>query len=121
MIPATLVAGIATFTWPLARDIPSLVVVSIVYGFTSAIFLGLVAIPIIHMGETADVGRRAGIVYSLNGAVVLAGSPISGAIIDRTGGYQGAGVWAGCAILVATALLWITRSLITGHTFKSKF
>jgi MCP family monocarboxylic acid transporter-like MFS transporter 10 len=63
--------------------------------FTSATFLGLVAIPLIHMGETADVGRRAGMLYSLNGVTLLAGSPIAGAIISRTGSYEGAGIYAG--------------------------
>jgi hypothetical protein len=47
------------------------------------------------MGETADVGRRAGMLYSLNGIVLLAGTPVSGAIINKTGSYQGAGIFAG--------------------------
>jgi hypothetical protein len=63
--------------------------------FCSGTFLGLVAIPLIHMGETADVGRRAGMLYSLNGLALLAGAPISGAIINKTGDYQGAGLYAG--------------------------
>jgi len=121
MIPLTFIGAFATYTWPLANSIPSLTAIAVIYGFCSGTFLGLISVPLIHMGETVDVGRRAGMLYTLNGLAIFAGAPISGAIISKTGSYQGAGIFAGTMILVAVVLLWVTRYSMTGGLFKGKF
>lgn len=121
MIPGTLIAAIVTFAWPFAQTLPSLVAVSIIYGFASGIFVGLQAVPLIHMGDMSDVGRRSGTLFSILAISALAGPPISGAIASATGDYKAVGYYAGSAMVAAIAILWYVRYLMTGKFFGGKF
>jgi MFS transporter, MCT family, solute carrier family 16 (monocarboxylic acid transporters), member 10 len=118
IIPCTIVAACVTYAWPFAKDLPSLLVVAIVYGwvfihtgaicynglsyssrsyyrFSSGSYAGLISIPLIHMGETADVGRRTGGLLSALSIAALIGPPISGALSTEPGGYMPVGYYAG--------------------------
>ncbi|KAJ7283217.1 MFS general substrate transporter [Mycena rebaudengoi] len=121
MIPGTLFAAIVTFTWPFAQNLGSLVAVSVIYGFASGIFVGLQAVPLMHMGDMSDVGRRTGTLFSILAISALAGPPISGAIASATGDYKAVGYYAGSAMMVAIAILWYVRYLMTGKLFGGKF
>ncbi|KAJ6490505.1 MFS general substrate transporter [Mycena vulgaris] len=121
MIPGTLVAAVVTFAWPFAHSLRSLLAVAIVYGFASGIFVSLQAVPLMHMGDMADVGRRTGTLFSILVVSALAGPPISGAIASATGDYKAVGYYAGSTILVAVGILWYVRYLMTGKLFGGKF
>ena len=47
------------------------------------------------MGETGDVGRRIGMLFSTSAIGALVGTPIAGAINRGTGGYEAVGYYAG--------------------------
>ncbi|KAI5988001.1 MFS general substrate transporter [Pisolithus marmoratus] len=81
MIPFTGLAGILTFAWPYASGQGALIGVSVIYGFASGTYVSLIAAPPMAMGDVGDVGRR--------------GTPISGAINARTGGFKDPGFYAG--------------------------
>ena len=51
--------------------------------------------PFESMGRLADVGLRIGMGYTAMTVGVVAGSPLSGAIFDRTGSYKNVGYWGG--------------------------
>ncbi|KZS99111.1 MFS general substrate transporter [Sistotremastrum niveocremeum HHB9708] len=121
MIPGTALAAVLTYAWPFARSLGPLIAIAILYGFSSGVFVGLVAIPLVHMGETADAGRRTGMLFTILSVAALVGPPISGAVAERSGGYEAVGFYAGSAILVSVALMIEVRYLITGHLFKGKF
>ncbi|KAJ7138059.1 MFS general substrate transporter [Mycena epipterygia] len=121
MIPGTLLAAIVTYAWPFAKSLQSLVAVAIIYGFASGIFVGLQAVPLIHMGDMSDVGRRTGTLFSILAISALAGPPISGAIASATGDYKAVGYYAGSTMMVAIAILWYVRYLMTGKWFGGKF
>ncbi|KAF7349864.1 MFS general substrate transporter [Mycena venus] len=121
MIPGTLLAAIVTYAWPFATSLRSLVAVSIIYGFSSGIFVGLQAVPLIHMGDMSDVGRRTGTLFSILAISALAGPPISGAIASATGDYKAVGYYAGSAMMVAIGILIYVRYLMTGKWFGGKF
>lgn len=57
--------------------------------------MGLQAVPLIHMGDMSDVGRRTGTLFSILAISALAGPPISGAIASATGNYKAVGYYAG--------------------------
>lgn len=64
------------------------------------------------MGEIGDAGRRIGMFMTILSAGALIGPPISGAINDRTGGYEAVGYYAGesCCYCSLEALnLWRLR------------
>jgi MFS transporter, MCT family, solute carrier family 16 (monocarboxylic acid transporters), member 10 len=46
-------------------------------------------------GETADVGRRVGLCWTVLTFGALIGPPISGAINSATGGFEAVGYFAG--------------------------
>ncbi|KAJ7031264.1 MFS general substrate transporter [Mycena alexandri] len=121
MIPGTLLAAIVTYIWPFAHSLPSLIAVAVIYGFASGIFVGLQAVPLIHMGDMSDVGRRTGTLFSILSISALAGPPISGAIASATGNYKAVGYYAGSAMMVALAILCYVRYLMTGKLFGGKF
>ncbi|KAJ7926158.1 major facilitator superfamily domain-containing protein [Mycena leptocephala] len=121
MIPGTLLAAIVTYAWPFAGSLPSLIAVAIIYGFASGIFVGLQAVPLIHMGNMSDVGRRTGTLFSILSISALAGPPISGAIASATGNYKAVGYYAGSTMMVALGILCYVRYLMTGKLFGGKF
>lgn len=49
----------------------------------------------INFGGTADVGRRMGMYMTLISVSTVIGPPISGAILENTGKFDGVGAWAG--------------------------
>ncbi len=95
MIPFTLLAGILTYAWPFAHSTPSLIVVTLIYGFSSGTYVSLMANPIMNFGGEGDVGRRIGMYMTITALGALAGPPISGAINAKTGGFEGVGLYAG--------------------------
>jgi len=121
MIPGTLLAAIITYIWPFANSLPSLIIIAILYGFASGVFVSLQAVPLIFMGDMSDVGRRTGTLFSILSLSALAGPPISGAIASATGNYKAVGYYAGSTIMVALVILWYVRYLMTGKLFGGKF
>jgi MFS family permease len=95
MAPAVFFAGVLTFLWPHAQGAGTLIPLAIFYGATSGAFAGLIAAPLIPMGDSSDVGRRIGMFLTVLSLGALAGPPISGAIAHATGGYTAVGIYAG--------------------------
>ncbi|KAJ6593393.1 major facilitator superfamily domain-containing protein [Mycena capillaripes] len=114
IIPMTAVAAITTYVWPLARSEGAFVAIAIVYGFSSGAYVSSFMLPLYHLGDIADVGRRSGMAMSLTALGALAGPPISGAINTVSGGYNAVGYYAGSMILAAIVLILVTRHLVLG-------
>ncbi|KAF9001719.1 MFS general substrate transporter [Cyathus striatus] len=111
MIPFTAVAGVLTYIWPFVHAEASLVVVTIIYGFSCGSYVALLTNPLVEMGGLGDVGRRTGMFRTLIGVGGLVGTPISGAINSATGGFHAVGYYAGTAVMVAVALMCVARQL----------
>ncbi|KAI6103624.1 major facilitator superfamily domain-containing protein [Pisolithus sp. B1] len=95
MIPFTGLAGIITFAWPYASSRGALIGVSVLYGITSGTYVSLLVAPAMAMGGVGDVGRRVGMFLTIAALGTLVGTPISGAINARTGGFKDPGFYAG--------------------------
>lgn len=100
----------------------------------SGVFITLIAQPVVRMGSVGDVGMRVGMVLTIESFGALAGPPISGAILDHTGGFKAVGYYAGAlrtlngsacgrangvrvssigsTIMLAVALLVVVRQLV---------
>lgn len=61
----------------------------------SAAFIALSPAPIALLGETADLGQRTGMMYTIIAVGALVGPPISGAIHDALGGFRAVAGYAG--------------------------
>ena len=95
MIPASFIAGVMTFVWPYTLGTAALFTVAGIYGASSGATLTLMGAPMMALGESADVGRRTGMYFTIVSLGALAGPPISGAIQHTTGGYTAVGMFAG--------------------------
>lgn len=118
--PITIIAGVVTYAWPFARSLASMIVVAVIYGFTSGAFISSAVNPIYDFGEISDVGRRTGMAFSIAALGALAGPPISGAINTATRSFEAMGYYAGSAIMLAVALLYVARYVATG-TLRGRF
>lgn len=112
MTPMTMMAGIITYIWPFVNGEASLIVIAVLYGFSSGAYVGLLAAPMIAFGETGDVGRRTGMYFTILSFGAVAGPPISGAINTATGSYKAVGIYAGTMILISVVLMCVTRHLV---------
>ncbi|KAK7025062.1 MFS domain-containing protein [Favolaschia claudopus] len=111
LIPMTLIAAGMTFAWPFAHTKASIIVVAAVYGVVSGTYVSTYPIPVIALGDVADIGRRTGMALTIAAAGALAGPPISGAINTATGGFKAVGFYAGGTVLLSVLLMIITRQL----------
>jgi MCP family monocarboxylic acid transporter-like MFS transporter 10 len=95
MLPAGLIAGVLTVAWPFTRGTAALFSLAGIYGASSGAMMTLMGAPMMALGESADVGRRTGMYFTILSVGALAGPPISGAINNATRGYTAVGIFAG--------------------------
>ncbi|KAK0226953.1 major facilitator superfamily domain-containing protein [Armillaria nabsnona] len=118
--PMTIIAAALTYAWPFARSLASMIVVAVIYGFSSGAYVSSFLTPIFELGEIGDLGRRTGMAMSIAALGALAGPPISGAINTATGGFEVVGYYAGSTIMLAVVLMYVVRHLVLG-TLRGKF
>ncbi|KAI6097980.1 MFS general substrate transporter [Pisolithus croceorrhizus] len=108
-------AGILTFAWPYASSQGALIGVSLLYGIASGTYVSLIVAPAMAMGDVSDVGRRVGMFLTIATLGTLVGTPISGAINARTGGFKDPGFYAGGVVIFSALLLCVVRYLQLGR------
>ena len=84
-----------TFIWPFITTRGAFVTVGIINGLCSGAYVALMSLPVIKMGDIHDSGRRVGTFWTLVALGALAGPPIAGAIVQKTGSFKDAGYYAG--------------------------
>ncbi|KIO16962.1 hypothetical protein M407DRAFT_33392 [Tulasnella calospora MUT 4182] len=114
------VGALSTFVWPTVKSKGGLVALSIAYGAGSGPLVGLLAAPVAHLGDTVDVGRRTGMMFTIVSIGSLIGPPISGAIYAANGGFMEVGIYAGCTIVVYVVILMLVKKSAIG-TWRGKF
>ncbi|KAF7318153.1 hypothetical protein HMN09_00323400 [Mycena chlorophos] len=110
--PMCAIAAVVTYVWPLAHSKGAFVAIALTYGYASGVYVSSFTLPIYHMGDIADVGRRSGMAMTLTAVGAVAGPPISGAIEAASGGYHAVGIYAGTVVLVAIAMMLYVRYLV---------
>ncbi|KAF5347930.1 hypothetical protein D9756_010137 [Leucocoprinus leucothites] len=113
MIPFTLLAAAFTYGWPFTHTTAQLIVITLIYGFCSGMYVSLMTNPIMNLGGEEDIGRRIGMFMSILAIGALCGPPISGAIQASTGSFQMTGVFAGTVVIVGVIFMAITRLLVS--------
>ncbi|KAG9043481.1 hypothetical protein FS837_009491 [Tulasnella sp. UAMH 9824] len=114
------VAALTTFVWPTVKSKGGLVAIAVTYGAASGALVGLLAAPVAHLGDTADIGRRTGMMFTVVSIGSLIGPPISGAIYAANDGFMQVGIYAGCTIVACAAILMLVKISAIG-TWRGKF
>ncbi|KAI0343554.1 MFS general substrate transporter [Trametopsis cervina] len=107
--PATFLAGILTYVWPFVTSKGGLIALGLVYGVASGGFLALFGAPTVQMGELKENPTRLGLFLTCMSLGALAGPPISGAILNSSGGFTLVGVWAGTVVMVSVVFFFLSR------------
>ncbi|KAG8958691.1 hypothetical protein FRC03_008919, partial [Tulasnella sp. 419] len=87
LIPFNTATALATLVWPFCTTQASLITIAICYGISLGAFASLVGIPVASLGNTLDVGRRTGMLFTFCAFANLVGPPISGAIFSKNGKF----------------------------------
>ncbi|KAK0748912.1 putative monocarboxylate transporter [Schizothecium vesticola] len=118
LAPGAICCGILTFAMLGVKTLPAIIVITLIYGFFSGIFIALP--PVCFVRLTADkskVGTRMGMGFTIFGFGVLAGGPGGGGILGERGGdlhwtnlFVYAGVLATASGVFMTVLrFWLTK------------
>lgn len=120
MAPACLFSAIILFFMRFSHNLSGLIAVAVLYGLVSG---GMVSMPpAIIAGlnqKPEELGARMGLAYSIAAFGALVGNPIAGAclrpqgtsVVDVQREYQGAWLFGGCFMILATACVWATAYL----------
>ncbi|CAL1702614.1 unnamed protein product [Somion occarium] len=111
MILSTFVAAVLTYAWPFAASKGAFVVIAVLYGVASGVYVSLLPAPVMAMGQMHDVGLRIGMSTTILALGILGGPPIAGAINQATGGFKDAGYYASSICVFTAVLLILTRQL----------
>jgi predicted MFS family arabinose efflux permease len=115
LIPAATMTGILGFCWIRVHNVPGIIVLSILYGFSSGAFVSIP--PIVMMNLTKDLrdlGTRLGMCLAITSIGLLVGTPIGGALINDSYQYLGVQLFVGACLLTSAVLLTALRLLRTG-------
>ena len=103
--------GIVLCTWAKVSTLQELEAWAVIYGVTSAGFLGIFPATLSTLTEDPrKMGTRMGMVFSVMSFACLTGPPIAGLLVQRlNGSYLGAQIFAGLAVLAGSIALLAAR------------
>ncbi|KFZ01043.1 hypothetical protein V500_00904 [Pseudogymnoascus sp. VKM F-4518 (FW-2643)] len=98
------------------------VVLSLLYGFASGAFVGMVPALLGQISpDITKIGVRQGVLFTCISLATLTGSPIAGAILIRQREtYWGLQVFAGVMMTGSVLFLIMARTTLVGFTLKAK-
>jgi len=98
------------------------VIFSLLYGFASGAFVGLVPALLGQISpDITKIGVRQGVLFTCISLATLTGSPIAGAILSRQhGSYWGLQAFAGGAMVASLLFLVAARIVLAGCVLKVK-
>ena len=110
LAPTLAVAGVLSFAWIRATNIPGLIVVAILYGYCSGTALALPPPTVASLcPDLKLLGTWTGTSFSLAALGLLIGSPVSGAILSSTQSFVGLQVFCGAILLAASVGMFLAR------------
>jgi len=121
LIPASMASGFLALCWIAIHHLPGIVVFAILYGFFSGGFVSLTPIALVSLTpDIRTLGTRMGQAFFVASLGLLVGSPVSGEILTKTGGYLGLQLFSGLTVFLTGILLIWTRYAKVGSKFKVK-
>ncbi|KAM5535342.1 hypothetical protein V8D89_011027 [Ganoderma adspersum] len=113
LVPAAVMTAVVTYAWPFATSVAHFVVISVLIGVSTGATLAILVQPFALMGPVEEVGLRIGMGYTLVTIGLIAGPPISGAILDGTGEFRNVGYYGGSTLLLSAGLMVAARHFLS--------
>ena len=105
--------------WLPARGTAPIIVFCVLYGFASGAFVSILPAIIAQISDVRQIGTRTGSMFAIVSLAALIGNPIGGALlVDDSGGYVYAQVFAGVTVFVGTVLFATSKGLCKGKLLK---
>ncbi|RMD39161.1 hypothetical protein DV735_g5968, partial [Chaetothyriales sp. CBS 134920] len=121
LIPCALITGVLAFYWIGVTNLAGAVLFALLYGFFSGGFVSLPAVAITTLTDDMEkLGTRLGQCFFVSAFGLLCGTPVSGAILDSSGGWLGVQLFSGFSILLATAFMVTARVSRQGWSLKTR-
>jgi MFS family permease len=113
--PSVIIAGIVVLSWIPATSIGPVIIIAILYGFFSGAIASLPPPAVASMTtDLTTLGGRLGVVFCMVSFSSLIGNPVTGAIIQsQNGGYDGARIWSGVALVTGGLIVSTSRLVKT--------
>ncbi|KKO96864.1 riboflavin transporter MCH5 [Trichoderma harzianum] len=103
-------SGLLMFCWLKITSTAGLIVLAVLFGATSGIIIGLMYTTISHTADhPSKIGTYIGMSTFLIGFGALGGTPITGALIDRYGGYSQGIIFSGAVLMTGAVLFTAAR------------
>ena len=124
IMPGAFIVGVLNFSLIAAKTEASLIVVAVLFGFFSGLYVALP--PILYVSLTKDkskIGSRTGMAFGIMGCGVLAGGPGGGAILGQDPNnphWTHTWSYAGAAGITAGLLYVLLRTWLVGKKLKVK-
>jgi predicted MFS family arabinose efflux permease len=113
IIPCTIGSGVFIFALIGSKTIPSVVVVSAIYGFFSGTFVSVPPACFVQLSPNRSlIGTRMGMGFLLIGIGGLIGSPIAGVLLQRSG-WTSVWLFSGVPVLVGAVCMVASRQCYT--------
>ncbi|PSN67532.1 MFS general substrate transporter [Corynespora cassiicola Philippines] len=121
VIPCTIMSGVLCFCFISATSSAGLIVLIAFYGFFSGTFVSLPPTIIVHLSLNArdKIGTRLGQSFAVVAVGLLIGTPIGGAILDRSG-FDAIWIYGGCMLAGGAVLLVGARVYHKGWGLMTK-
>lgn len=115
LTPFLAFAGLMALVWIAVVNVGGLIVMALLYGFSSGAILSLPPIGVVSLSPNlAVIGTRMGTTSSIASLGLLVGTPVSGAILGTARNYVGLQVFAGILLLVGAICSGVSRGLKVG-------
>ena len=89
LYPMTILSGLLCLDlWAVTSSLPALIIFVSLYGFCSGVFIAVLPVVVAQMTPDERLGGRIGAFYSVCAIAQLVGSPIGGALIQKTEGRE---------------------------------
>ncbi|KAI5235519.1 MFS general substrate transporter [Aureobasidium subglaciale] len=120
VVPCLFITGSLAFCLIFAKTQASLIAISCLYGFFSGSIVSIIpALGVFISPSRAVIGTRIGMACATIGLGMLAGTPISGAILTRYG-FTATWAFSGAAAVLGGCFLAAARVLHGGLTLRQK-
>lgn len=114
MIFSMLVLGILVFCALVIKDVPGTVVFSILYGFFTGAYAGLLGPMLASLAKTdSEIGARVGLCFTFTGLGGLIGTPIAGALLSSSFIWWRPITFSGLCVFSGAAFICFTRYVVS--------
>jgi MFS family permease len=121
LTPCAIITGILALCWIAIKTLPGVIVFAVLYGFFSGGFVSMPPVAVVSLTpDMRTLGTRMGQCFFFSAFGLLAGTPVTGAILNNGQNWLGVQLFSGITILGTGCLLVLARGAAKGWRLRIK-